>query len=87
MYVPIKVKGFADAKKMDTLHVGTGFSGGVDSFSTLADNFFGEEDPEYKIDTLFFFHVGQYGNVKNPLSWERANNRFSITRGDSSVSW
>lgn len=79
-YVPIKVKGFADAKKMDTLHIGTGFSGGVDSFSTLADNFFGEEDSEYKIDTLFFFHVGQYGNVKNPLSWERANNRFSITR-------
>ena len=79
-YVPIKVKGFADAKKMDTLHIGTGFSGGVDSFSTLADNFFGEEDPEYKIETLFFFHLGQYGNVRNPLSWERANNRYSITR-------
>lgn len=78
--VNITVDGFTDASKAEHLHVGTGFSGGVDSFSTLSDNFFDTNDPDYKVDTLFFFHVGQYGNVKNPATWQRANNRFSITR-------
>lgn len=78
--VAIKVQGFSNAQKSERLHVGTGFSGGVDSFSTLADNFFNTDDPDYKVDTLFFFHVGQYGNVKKPVTWERANNRFCITR-------
>ena len=78
--VTIKAQGFSNAQKSERLHVGTGFSGGVDSFSTLADNFFNTDDPDYKIDTLFFFHVGQYGNVKKPSTWERANNRFCITR-------
>lgn len=78
--VPITVEGFKNASKNEELHVGTGFSGGVDSFSTLQDRFFDTEDPDYKIDTLFFFHVGQYGDVKNPRTWERANNRFEITK-------
>jgi len=77
--VPISVGGFSVAEKCAKLRVGNGFSGGVDSFSTLQDRFFDCDDSDYRIDTLFFFHVGQYGNVKNPLTWERANNRFSIT--------
>lgn len=78
--IEIKVRGFKDAVKNHQLHIGTGFSGGVDSFSTLKDNFFDTDDPEYKIDTLFFFHVGQYGDVRNPKTWERAFNRFTITQ-------
>lgn len=78
--VGISVRGFANAAKAENLRIGTGFSGGVDSFSTLHDNFFNTDDPDYKIDMLFFFHVGQYGNVKKPSTWERANNRFGITR-------
>ena len=78
--ISIKVQGLSNAQKSERLHVGTGFSGGVDSFSTLADNFFSTDDPDYKVDTLFFFHVGQYGNVKKPVTWKRANNRFGITR-------
>lgn len=78
--IPIHVKGFANAEKLKHLHVGTGFSGGVDSFSTIIDNFENENDLDYKIDSLFFFHVGQYGNVKNSKTWERAYNRFSITK-------
>lgn len=78
--VSIKVSGFKDAKKTERLHIGTGFSGGVDSFSTLADNFFKTDDVDYKIDTLFFFHVGQYGNVNKPSTWKRAIKRYGITR-------
>lgn len=75
----IKVGGFASASKNETLHVGTGFSGGVDSFSTIYDHYVITDDPDYKIDTLFFFHIGQYGDVKLPETWERAKNRYSIT--------
>lgn len=75
----ITVQGYAKAEKADVLHVGTGFSGGVDSFSTIYDHFVTTDDPDYKIDTLFFFHIGQYGDVKLPETWERAKNRFSIT--------
>lgn len=76
----VTVQGFADAAKVDHLHIGTGFSGGIDSFSTLTDNFFNAKDSDYKIDTLFFFHVGQYGNVKERNTWLRASNRFGITK-------
>lgn len=78
--VEIKIDGFADAAKNATLHIGTGFSGGVDSFSTMMDRFVSIDDPDYKVDTLFFFHLGQYGNISDPISWERANNRFQITK-------
>lgn len=78
-HIEIKVNGFKDAEKNDILHIGTGFSGGIDSFSTLNDNFFNTTDLKYRIDTLFFFHIGQYGNVENPHTAERAKNRFSIT--------
>ena len=78
--IDIKVEGFSHAHKDENLHVGTGFSGGVDSFSTLVDNFFKTNDSDYKIDTLFFFNVGQYGyGYDNPANYERANNRYSIT--------
>ena len=78
--ITINVQGFSDAAKAEHLHIGTGFSGGIDSFSTLMDNFFNTDDSDYKIDTLFFFHVGQYGNVRKHSTWERAHNRFGITK-------
>ena len=78
--IAINVQGFSDAAKAEHLHIGTGFSGGIDSFSTLMDNFFNTDDSDYKIDTLFFFHVGQYGNVRKHSTWERAHNRFGITK-------
>lgn len=79
--IDIRVVGFANAAKNKDLHVGTGFSGGVDSFSTLVDNFFHTDDPDYKVDTLFFFHMGQYGfGYDNPANYERANNRYALTQ-------
>lgn len=79
--IKIRVKGYNHATKAQTQHIGTGFSGGVDSFATLTDNYFNEDDPEYKIDSLFFFHLGQYGHgYNNPDNWKRANQRFEITK-------
>lgn len=78
--IKISVKGFAEPEKNDVLHVGTGFSGGVDSFATLYDNFFTASNPNYKIDSLFFFHLGQYGNVKDEKTWSRVRSVFEITK-------
>ena len=36
--------------------IGTGFSGGVDSFCTIYDHYELEKDPEYKINSLLFLN-------------------------------
>lgn len=41
--------------------VGTGFSGGVDSFCTLYDRYELETDSGYKINKLLFLNVGSHG--------------------------
>lgn len=41
--------------------IGTGFSGGVDSFSAIHELFIKEEDPTLKINTLLFLNVGSHG--------------------------
>lgn len=58
--IPIEVKGYAKAFQL-VRGVGTGFSAGVDSFSTFVDHFVNEREPEYKISSLFFFNVGSHG--------------------------
>lgn len=58
--VNIRVKGFKEAEKKGKNIIGTGFSGGVDSFSTIICRYEHEQDPEYKINCLFFFNLGQY---------------------------
>ena len=41
--------------------VGTGFSGGVDSFCTIYDRYELEKDPDYKINSFLFLNVGSHG--------------------------
>ena len=41
--------------------VGTGFSGGVDSFCTIYDRYELETCPDHKINTLVFLNVGSHG--------------------------
>jgi hypothetical protein len=56
----IKVDGFATAEQTHKL-CGTGFSAGVDSFSTFYDRYETEENPACKIGALFMFNVGSHG--------------------------
>lgn len=42
--------------------VGTGFSGGVDSFFTIYNHYELEKNPEYKINNLLFLNVGSHGS-------------------------
>ena len=49
------VDGFIDPPKERGKIIGTGFSCGVDSFTTVYDHFAKEEDLDYRINTLFYF--------------------------------
>lgn len=68
--INITVKGFANTKKTGHL-VGTGFSAGIDAFSTLYDRFELEQKPNFKLSALFFFNVGSHGG-----GGERARKKF-----------
>jgi hypothetical protein len=76
----IKVNGYADAKKSDKHIVGTGFSGGVDSFCTIYDRFELEKNSHFKLNTLFFFNIGQNGHIDEPSTAIRAKNRFEFSK-------
>ncbi len=41
--------------------IGTGFSGGIDSFCTIFDHYELERDPKYRINSLLFLNVGSNG--------------------------
>lgn len=68
--VPVAVKGFDVTKKMGNL-VGSGFTAGIDAFSTIYDRFILEEKASHKISALFFFNVGTHGG-----GTERARKKF-----------
>lgn len=65
--VKIFVDGFAPVNVKGTL-IGTGISCGVDSLSTVYDRFICEDDPDYKINALFFFNCGANGNFTDPFT-------------------
>lgn len=60
--------------------VGTGFSGGVDSFCTIYDRYELERDPEYRINKLVFLNVGSHGlGDKNKVE-AKFYNRFNYLK-------
>lgn len=76
----ITIKGFKEPTKSDINIVGTGFSGGIDSFTTIYDRYENEKDPEYRINTLFFFNIGQNGNINDPNTAIRAKARYEFSK-------
>lgn len=68
--IHVEVAGFARTVKTDHL-VGTGFSAGIDAFSTVYDRFVREEKTAYKLSALFFFNVGSHGG-----GTEKARRKF-----------
>ena len=53
--VNFTVDGFTEIKKTGNI-IGAGISGGVDSLATIYDQFVCEDDPDYKINALFYFN-------------------------------
>lgn len=56
--------------------IGTGFSGGIDSFSTIYDRFELERSPNNKINGLVFLNVGSHGNLDNENYLELHEQKF-----------
>lgn len=56
--------------------VGTGFSAGVDSFSTIYERLELEEDLSYKINSFLFLNVGSHGEGKNADQLDFARRKF-----------
>jgi hypothetical protein len=61
-------------------HIGTGFSGGIDSFSTIYDNYVLENDAEYKIDTLVILNVGSHGKFFDPKTKRLFESRYNFLK-------
>jgi len=72
--VDIVVDGFAPTKGKGLL-IGTGISCGVDSLSTIHDRFVKENDPDYRINSLFIFNCGTHGDYGAPLTIPVFNSR------------
>ena len=73
--VKIFVEGFAPANATGIL-IGTGISCGVDSLSTLYDRFICEDDPDYKVNALFFFNCGSNGIEDDDITSTFAQSRL-----------
>lgn len=56
--------------------VGTGFSGGIDSFCTIYDHFEMEKDIHFKINSLLFLNVGSHGGSKDLEGLEAVRVKF-----------
>ena len=56
--------------------VGTGFSGGIDSFATICEHFARPTPEGFKLTHLFFFNVGAHGIPKKPGDMESIERQF-----------
>jgi hypothetical protein len=58
-------------------NVGSGFSGGVDSFSTIYDRFKLEQSASYRINSLVFLNIGSHGDKDHmDLATRKFNERY-----------
>lgn len=76
----IEVAGFKDAEKSGKNVVGTGFTGGIDSFTSVYDRFVKAPTDELQLNTLFFFNIGQNGFKSDPYTKQRAEARFNFSK-------
>ena len=60
--------------------VGTGISCGVDSLVTIYDNFVNENDPNFKINSLFFVNCGTHGDYEDPASHKKYRDRVALNK-------
>ena len=77
---PIKftADGFKIAKKGPVDLVGTGISCGVDSLTTIYDNFIETEDESLRLNSLFMMNCGDHGKYKNKRAEEIWQDRIKL---------
>ena len=73
--IHLEVDGF-DQVEQDGRLIGASISCGVDSFTTLYDRFEKETDPEYRVNSVFFFNCGSYGSFYDERSYQGYLKRY-----------
>lgn len=58
--------------------IGTGISCGIDSLLTIYENFIQEEDPNFKINSLFFVNCGTHGDYLDKSSHKKFTDRVHL---------
>ena len=76
--VNVTVDGFKTADGNPGI-IGTGISCGVDSLSTVYDRYVKEDDPDYRINALFFMDTGRNGDFNDKASNQLTLERFSAS--------
>lgn len=77
--VNVFVDGFSDTTnqiKSGGGVIGTSFSCGIDSLTTIYDCYVNEQDEDYKINALFLFDCGTHGVYQDPKSHEAYNQEY-----------
>lgn len=73
------VNGFDTVEQVGNL-IGTGISCGVDCLSTIYDNFINETDPNFRVNSLFFFDCGSHGLFEDEASHKRFRDRVELNK-------
>ncbi|MGB4243755.1 MAG: hypothetical protein WBK42_09410 [Dethiobacteria bacterium] len=68
------------AERFDCYGIGTGFSGGIDSFCTIYDRYELETDPDYKINSFLFLNVGSHGPFDEAKTKSKFLNRYNYLK-------
>lgn len=79
-FTDVEVDGFAEESGSKNVLIGTGISCGVDSLSTIYDRYVKEQDPEYKVNSLFIFNCGTHGDYENEETQQRFIARYEMNK-------
>ena len=60
--------------------IGASCSCGVDSFCTIYDHYVYEDEPDYKINSLFLFNYGSHGRFEDAKSRKLWMDRFALNK-------
>jgi len=74
--IAITADATCDAPCVGAKAVGTGFSGGIDSFATICEHFARPTPEGFKLTHLFFFNVGAHGIPKKEGDLESISRQF-----------
>ena len=78
--INITVDGFKDEEDADPKIIGTGFSCGVDSLTSVYNRYVLDDDPEYRINGLFFYSNGMHGAYGDPKAEQLFAKRYKTVK-------
>lgn len=78
--INVWARNMTERRNESAVHIGTGYSGGVDSLCTIYEHSEVEKTKGYSIDTLIFLNTGSHGQWSNPGTWSKFHARFDYLK-------